>query len=185
MLNRRNFEVLDTIERSDFVHMKEELGDLLLQVVMHSQIAEENEQFCLEDTIKEISEKLIRRHPHVFGDNQEATDTDSVLSQWEAIKAEEKKKKGQINESVFKDLPPLLPALLYARDLYKQVTKKEAKYLEALPDSTKELTSKKLTEEQAGEQLFAIAAACRANGIDPEAALRRYSMKQQAELEDL
>ncbi|HVU39330.1 MAG TPA: MazG family protein, partial [Opitutales bacterium] len=83
-------ELLDAIDRNDFPHMREELGDLLLHVVMHAQMASEAGQFNFDDVAREINDKLIRRHPHVFGDVN-LPDTDAVLKQWDAIKAAEKK----------------------------------------------------------------------------------------------
>src|ERR1051326_6569515 len=75
-------ELIDTIDRGDFPHMREELGDVLIQVVFHAQLAEEAGHFDLEDVAREVNEKLIRRHPHVFGDNKLRT-SDEVLVQWE------------------------------------------------------------------------------------------------------
>ena len=81
------YEVVDTIKREDYKHLEEELGDLLLQVVFHSEIAENAGRFNMNDVAHGISEKLIRRHPHIFGDNEnKVDDSDGVLSQWDAIK---------------------------------------------------------------------------------------------------
>ena len=82
-------ELLDTIDRLDFDHMREELGDVLLQVIFHTQLAEEEGRFDLEAVAAEINEKLIRRHPHIFGETRLET-SDQVLHQWDAIKAGEK-----------------------------------------------------------------------------------------------
>ena len=87
-------EVLEAVDNNDFELMEEELGDLLLQVVMHACLAEEQNRFDFEDVARGISDKLIRRHPHVFGDKAEKVDTTGeVIDRWELIKAEEKKKK--------------------------------------------------------------------------------------------
>src|SRR5580698_9839091 len=82
-------ELLDTIDRMDLPHMREELGDVLIQVIFHAQLAEEAGRFDLEDVAREVNEKLIRRHPHVFGDGKLETSA-QVLTQWDLIKAREK-----------------------------------------------------------------------------------------------
>ena len=79
------YEAVDAIDDNDMKHLKEELGDVLLQVVLHSQIASEENEFCIEDVAKEISDKLVRRHPHVFG-NVEVNGTDDIIHNWEEIK---------------------------------------------------------------------------------------------------
>ena len=83
-------ELIDTIDRADLPHMREELGDVLIQVVFHAQLAEEAGKFSLEDDAREVNEKLVRRHPHVFGTGKLDT-SEQVLVQWEQIKALEKK----------------------------------------------------------------------------------------------
>jgi MazG family protein len=173
-------ELLDTIDRADFPHMREELGDVLLQVVFHAQLAEEAGRFDLEDVAREISDKLVRRHPHVFGDIALETSSE-VLHQWEQIKKAEKVEKGQASadepEPLVKHLPPALPALLRAFDVYKQLSKKKA-----LPAADgvhdEQLVAQLATgldEATAGRRLFEIVAACRRVGIDPESALRRHT----------
>ena len=94
-------ELLETIDNLDMDHMKEELGDVLLQVVFHSQLAKESEHFDFEAVAREVNDKLIRRHPHVFGDSS-AEDSEQVLHQWEEIKAREKKN-GSQSDTVFKN----------------------------------------------------------------------------------
>tara|TARA_B100001248_G_scaffold262503_1_gene258912 strand:+ start:12655 stop:13305 length:651 start_codon:yes stop_codon:yes gene_type:complete len=168
-------ELLETIDTDDRAHMKEELGDVLLQVVMHAQIEEEANNFNLEDVAHLLNEKLIRRHPHVFGDEKLNT-VDDVLVRWEEIKAEEKKDKPK-TQPPFKDLPPQLPALLFARSVYKQYTKHQLSADEVLNSETISHLSESLSEMEAGKKLFEISAACLKAGIDPEAALRRYSQK--------
>ena len=116
-------ELLETIDRLDMDHMREELGDVLLQVVFHSQLARESGHFDFEAVAREINDKLIRRHPHVFGEGSLDT-SDQALHQWDAIKALEKKNLPQ-TDSVFKSLPPSLPALMFAVDIFKQIQKKE------------------------------------------------------------
>ncbi|WOO40141.1 MazG family protein [Rubellicoccus peritrichatus] len=169
-------ELLDTIDREDFEHMREELGDLLLQVVMHAQMAEEEGRFNFDDAAREINEKLIRRHPHVFGDLS-LEDSDAVLLKWEEIKAAEKKNGPEEDKSPFKHLPPQLPALLYAREIFKQIEKKSLPAEGILDRDAISSLSNGLTEATAGARLFALTAACRSAGIDPESALRRHALQ--------
>ncbi len=176
-------ELLETIDNLDMNHMREELGDVLLQVVFHSQLANESDHFDFEAVAREVNDKLIRRHPHVFGDR--ALDTsDQVLHQWDQIKALEKKN-APASESVFKDLPPSLPALMFAVDIFKQIQKKSLPTGEAVEMESIEAMADSLDEETAGALLFEIAAACRIKGIDPESAVRRYARRVQEETEAL
>lgn len=174
-------ELLETIDRLDMPHMREELGDLLLQVVMHAQMAEEAGYFDLEAVAAEINEKLIRRHPHVFGD-LDLADSDAVLQNWDRIKAEEKKN-GVQSEGLFKHLPPRLSALLTARDVFKQIHKKQLPAPASVDQNAIEALSARLSEEEAGKRLFELAAACRLAGIDPESALRRFTQTVQDQTE--
>lgn len=169
-------ELLDTIDRADLPHMREELGDVLLQVVLHSQIAADDGHFTIEDVAREINEKLIRRHPHVFGEVAVAN-ADEVLVNWEAIKKLEKAEKGQSSPAV-KTPPPRLPALLQARDAFKQLQKHPGVDGLAQLETSARAKAAGLQEEEAGRQLFELAAACRLAGIDPESALRRESSRR-------
>ena len=173
-------EVLEAIDNNDFELMAEEMGDLLLQVVMHSCLAEEEGHFDFDDVVRGISDKLIRRHPHVFGDDDEKIDsTGEVIDRWELIKAEEKKLKGE-NEpsSIFKNLPPQLPALLFANDIYKRAQKNGLAEKGQWSQKKVDEESEELTEEQVGRSLFELVASCRENGIDPESALRKFASAQ-------
>ena len=114
-------ELLQTIDRLDMEHMQEELGDVLLQVVMHAQMATEAGHFNFDEICDLVNEKLIRRHPHVFG-NVNVGDSDAAMDQWEAIKAKEQKR-GPEQKGLFKDLPLQLPALLFAKGVFKQMEK--------------------------------------------------------------
>jgi len=179
-------EVLEAIDNDDFDLMEEELGDLLLQVVMHACLAEEKGRFNLEDVGRGISDKLIRRHPHVFGEEGDREESsDAVIDRWELIKAEEKKQRAGANEkaSVFKNLPPRLPALLFAADIYKRASKHGLSGNGQWSELNVEKASAGLTEELAGQALFELVAACRKNDIDPESALRRYAASQVSMLE--
>jgi len=113
------YEVVDTIQREDVEHLSEELGDLLLQVVFHSEIAQESGGFDLDEVARGICEKLIRRHPHVFGDSV-VEGTDGVLSQWEQIKREEK---GGEEKPFLHGVGDGLPAMLKAAKLQKKAAK--------------------------------------------------------------
>lgn len=168
-------ELLQTIDREDMHHMEEELGDVLLQVVMHAQMAKESGHFDFEAVCREINEKLVRRHPHVFGESA-LGDTDAVLKQWDEIKAAEKKR-GPEQAGKFKDLPRQLPALMFAQDVYKQIQKQELSAGHVIDEGGIEMTAAALAEDEAmlGKQLFEIAAACRIRKIEPESALRRYT----------
>jgi MazG family protein len=168
-------ELLQTIDRLDMDHMEEELGDVLLQVVMHAQMAKEAGHFDFETVCREINDKLVRRHPHVFG--QENLDTsEAVLVQWDQIKAAERKR-GPEQIGTFKDLPRQLPALMFAKDVFKQIQKQSMPAGELIDLAAIDALSGTLDEATVGKQLFEIAAACRSKGIDPESALRRYAQK--------
>lgn len=174
-------ELLQTIDRLDIEHMQEELGDVFLQVLMHAQIADEQGHFDFEAVCKELNEKLIRRHPHVF-DAATAQDADEVLLQWDAIKAQEKKR-GPQQMGIFKDLPPQLPALLFAKHIFKQLQKKSLETSASLDMSVIDACAEGLDEVELGKQLFVLSAAARLQGLDPESALRRYSQNLVDQLE--
>jgi XTP/dITP diphosphohydrolase/tetrapyrrole methylase family protein/MazG family protein len=179
-------ETLEAIDEKDIELLEEELGDLLLQVVFHAQIAKENGNFDMEDIAKGISDKLVRRHPHVFGDEKGTIDqADQVVDRWEQVKAEEKKQKGESvdNSSIFKKLPPRLPALLFAYDIYKRAEKANVHTKMTLTEKKIDFLYKDLDEEKAGRALFELVAACRKSGLDPEASLRSFASKQMKEVE--
>ena len=177
-------ELIDTIDRLDLPHMREELGDVLIQVIFHAQLAEEAGKFDLEDVAREVNEKLIRRHPHVFGDGKLDT-TEQVLTQWEKIKAQEKKANGQTTpaNTVFKDQPPRLPSLMFAEAIWKQIEKKKLPVAGLIDVERIKKLAAELDEKSLGEQLFALAAAARAKDLDPEGALRLHTTKLMREVE--
>ncbi|MGA1861765.1 nucleoside triphosphate pyrophosphohydrolase [Deferribacter thermophilus] len=113
------FELIDALDRKDIENIKEELGDLLLHILFHSIIAEEENLFTLNDVIQTISEKLIRRHPHVFG-NQTVNSSKEVMVNWEKIKKDEKKNK---NESIFDGIPSKLPSIIKSYKLQERAKK--------------------------------------------------------------
>ncbi|MCH6256079.1 MazG family protein [Puniceicoccaceae bacterium K14] len=176
-------ELLETIDNGDMDHMREELGDVLLQVVFHAQMAKEAGHFDFEEVAREINDKLIRRHPHVFGE-ENLESSEAVLKKWEEIKATEKRNADK-PKSVFKDIPPPLPSTLYSYEIYKQIHKRELTSGELVDEKAIEEISTELDEESAGQIMFEIVSACRKSGIDPESALRRYASKVKAEVESL
>lgn len=169
-------ELLQTIDRLDMEHMEEELGDVLLQVIFHAQIAKENGHFDFDSVCEVLNEKLVRRHPHVFGDKKDLSNSESVLERWELIKSKEKKR-GFVAKGLFKDLPPQLPALMFAEDVHRQIVKKSIDasefYDSYLITKLTEIQSK--DESAIGALLFNLVAWCKDNKIEPESALRRYA----------
>ena len=175
-------ELVQAIDRNDVANLREELGDLLFHVAMHAQMAAEAGQFTFDDVAREVNEKMVRRHPHVFGDGAKLGSSDAVVTQWEQIKLKEK---GAKKPTVFKDLPPSLNALLTAREVWKQVRKKQLAIGATVDVPVVEAQSKGLTEDSAGSRLFELVAACRDAGIDPDSALRRHTARVVAEAERL
>lgn len=170
-------ELLDTIDRLDMEHMREELGDVLIQVVFHAQLAEEKGLFDLEAVAREINDKLIRRHPHVFGTGKLDT-SEQVIVQWDQIKATEKKNGHQpVATGVFKRQPPALPQLLHALEVYKQIHKKKLPADGLIDEPRIAELATGLDEAAAGRKLFELVAACRRAGVDPESALRRETLR--------
>lgn len=167
-------EVLEAIDRGDAELMREELGDMILVLFMLGVISEEANAFTLAEAAAEVNAKMIRRHPHVFGDNsEEGLSSEAVLRQWDAIKRSEKGA-GSGGDTPFKDLPPRLPATLYAADVVKRM--RRSNWASPLANASWEQTPASVTDERtAGAILFAAVAACREHGIDPEGALRRYA----------
>lgn len=170
-------ELIETIDHGNLPHMREELGDVLIQVVFHAQLAAEAGAFTLDDVAREVNEKLVRRHPHVFGTGKLGT-SDEVLVQWEQIKAQEKKH-GPVASGVFKDLPARLPALMFAEAVWKQIEKKSLPMPEVsvVDGAQVKALGARLTEAELGKMLFEVAAAARAKGLDPEGALRLHASK--------
>jgi len=117
------YEMVEAIDAGDDPHFKEELGDLLLQVIMHAQIAGEEGRFDLEAVAEEVAEKLVRRHPHVFGENK-LGDSDAVLKQWDEIKRAERESKGApADASVLDGVSAALPALMRAEKVQKRAAR--------------------------------------------------------------
>ncbi len=174
-------ELIDTIDRLDFPHMREELGDVLIQVVFHAQLAEEAGHFDLEAVAREVNDKLVRRHPHVFGEGKLDT-SDQVITQWEAIKAQEKKN-APADAGLFKTLPPRLPALMFAEAVWKQIDKRSLPVGTAVDVDQVRALGAQLDEATLGRMLFELTAAARAKGLDPEGALRQHATRVMAAVE--
>lgn len=115
------YEVRDAIERQDYVELKSELGDLLFQVVFYAQLAQEQQRFSFYDIVETLSDKLLRRHPHVFA-GKSGLDEEAVQEQWEKIKSQERSQRKKDN-SILEDIPTALPALIRAQKLQHRVSK--------------------------------------------------------------
>jgi ATP diphosphatase len=171
------YEVADAIEREDMDALKDELGDLQLQVVFHARMAEEAGAFALKDVLDGIVAKMIRRHPHVFGAGPSPG--------WEEIKAEERKAKGD-DSSALAGVTAALPALLRAEKLQKRAARTgfdwpdpdgaKAKVIEEIDEVTTAGSDAHRAEEM-GDLLFSVVNWSRKLGIDPEAALRTANAK--------
>jgi tetrapyrrole methylase family protein/MazG family protein len=181
-LIEESFEFIDAVEQGDTHAMMDELGDLLLQIVFHCQLAREDNRFDLQDVARCICEKMVRRHPHVFGDGS-LQSADEVLAQWDVIKQGEGR--AQLTSRLDK-VPRSMPALPRAEQLQKQA----AKFGFDWPDAEGALA--KLVEEagevrdagdeaartaELGDLLFSVVNVCRLYGVDPETALRATNNK--------
>lgn len=188
------YEVVDAIETGDLDHLREELGDLLFQVIFYSQLAREEQRFDFPRIVSDLVAKLVRRHPHVFPDGelygrttQDAADSPDVKARWEAIKQEERAAKGATG--ALDDVPLNLPALTRAAKLQKRASRVGfdwpdvhgpiAKVREELAELDGALAGgdAAAAEEEYGDLLFAAANIGRHLKIDPETALRRASRK--------
>ncbi len=154
------YELIDAIEARDDQEMAEELGDLLLQVVFHCQLARERGAFDFEKVTRHLVDKLIRRHPHVFGTTK-VKDVDEVWANWEKIKRAEKQGTHLERKSAFDGIPKHLPALLRAEKLIKKAHKAKI-----LADGHKKPA--KLSKSIAGKKLFAVVSQVQANGWSAE-----------------
>ncbi len=180
------YEVVDAIQRDDVAHLREELGDVLLQVVFHSQIAEEQGRFNIHDVTQEVCDKLVRRHPHVFAQSDVKT-TEGVLLQWDKIKKQEK---GAEQKPYLHGTAKGLPGLFRARKLQKKAAKvgfdwpDAAGALDKVREETAEcaqLLSSPADDphlmEELGDLLFAVVNFCRKKGVDPEIAMTNANEK--------
>jgi nucleoside triphosphate diphosphatase len=185
------YEVADAIARGDLDGLKDELGDLLLQVVYHAQMASEQSRFAFSDVVDAITRKMVRRHPHVFEDpsrREEFMATDL----WDRIKSQEKSERGEAMQakSVLDDVPASMPGLTRAVKLQKRAAKvgfdwpdlvpvlaKAEEELSELKDAIAAKTGSESITEEFGDLLFVLANVARHLGLDPEAALRGANAK--------
>ena len=179
------YEVAGAVRAHDDQNLREELGDLILLAVMHSQIAEENGRFNIADVLDNVTAKLIRRHPHVFG-SSEVRDTDGVVKQWEAIKREEKNDAGG---HYLADLPAALPALMRAQKAQKKAARVNfdwteisdvvAKVDEELAEAKEAIASRdpSAIADEIGDLLFAVVNLARRSKLDAETALQTATDK--------
>lgn len=178
------YEAVDAIDENDMAHLREELGDVLLQVLLHSQIASESNEFTLDDVAKELKEKLIHRHPHVFG-TAKVNNADDVLKTWDKLKSEEKTER----KSAMDGLSRSQAALISAQKISKRAVKtgfewpNEESLYDCVMSEIKEFKEAEIEkdknhmEEEMGDILFAIVNLARWNKIDAEQALLKANKK--------
>lgn len=175
------YEVLAALDDGDKEKLCEELGDLLLQIVLHAQIAKDDGEFKIDDVIESISAKIIRRHPHIFG-NRKVKDSAEVMHNWEELKKEEREE----GVSILQGVPQEMPALAYAREISRRAVRVgfEWENLEGVLDKLaeevreiKDTSSREEKEQEYGDLLFTLVNVARWEGIDAEAALRSANRK--------
>lgn len=178
------YEAVDAIDNDDMKHLKEELGDVLLQVLLHAQIADDEKAFNIEDVAKKLNEKLIRRHPHVFGDVK-VSSTKEILENWDTIKKEEKSHRTSVMDGISKSQPALMSAQKISKKavktgfewdceetLYECIFSEINEFKQACRQEDKERI-----EEEMGDILFAIVNLARWNKLDAEQALLKANKK--------
>jgi MazG family protein len=190
-LLEETYEVLDAIDQRDWPGLAEELGDLMLQAVFFAQMASEEGKFSIDDSLDAISEKLIRRHPHVFGDGSAKT-SDDVKRRWDEIKADEKKAKektGKPPQGRLDSVPRQLPALVEAQQLSSKAAsvgfdwEESSHVLDKLHEELRELAEARESgtpaevENEIGDLLFVLVNLARFHKVDPEQALRKTNAK--------
>jgi tetrapyrrole methylase family protein/MazG family protein len=183
------YEVAHAIDEKDDDELMGELGDLLLQVVFHANIAEEREAFALRQIIERVSDKMVRRHPHVFADDGAST-SGEVLRSWEAIKAKEREDKGKDDESMLDSVHRGLPAVMEAFQMTTKVSrvgfdwpdadgalvKLDEEVLE-LREAIRDKTNHRGIADEVGDLLFVAVNVARLTGVDPESALKAANRK--------
>ncbi len=178
------YEVIEAIDTDNPELLREELGDVLLQVAFHAEIESEKQVFCFDDVANDICVKLIHRHPHVFGDVQADT-SDEVLKNWEAIKSEEKARVS-VSEKL-RAIPPMLPALMRAQKVGKRASCLDFPDADAVLDKLREETleaeeaikagDSEAIAEEIGDLLLTVTSLCRKTGVDAELCLTRATEK--------
>lgn len=167
-------ELLEAIDLESPEKMREELGDVLMHLLLHAEIESENGRFDFYDVARELGDKLVRRHPHVFGELK-AGDSSQVLKIWQDVKTKEKKERAI--GGLFDGIPPQLSALRYALDIAK---KADPKTLERAAENAKAKNSPAL---KIGRAMFELVRKAAAKKVEPEAALRDYILEIRAEAE--
>lgn len=186
-LLEETYEVVDAIEQGDDKHLTEELGDLLLQIVFHAQIGREEDRFDLDEIAEALSDKLVKRHPHVFANTQYASDTERNHA-WETHKEKDREQKQQ--HGTLSGIPEALPALMRAEKLQKRAARvgfdwpsiepvfdKFQEELDEVREAIVEKHGKQRVEEEIGDLLFVVANLARHLNINPENALRKTNQK--------
>jgi tetrapyrrole methylase family protein/MazG family protein len=184
-LMEETYELLDALDTEDIRSMREEFGDLLLQIVLHAQIASESGDFSMVDILHEINSKIVQRHPHVFGD-LDLQDEDGVLVNWEILKAEERDLIGKGDQSLLDGLALALPALVQADQYQKRAARVGFDWTNILGvmnkiyeelEEVKSVQGTENLEAEIGDLLFSVVNLARWSGIDPESALRQANTR--------
>jgi nucleoside triphosphate diphosphatase len=182
------YEVLDAIDRGDHDDLRGEIGDLLFEGVFLAQIEADEGRFEVADSIRDVTQKLVRRHPHVFGAARGVETPGQVLEQWEQIKSREQRGAGR-TRSVLRGMPKALPALLGAHEIGTRVAavgfdwNAPGDVIDKISEEVSELRAavrnegRTRVEEEMGDLLFALASLARKLGVEPESALRKANQK--------
>ena len=196
------YEAVDCIEAGDAAHLREELGDVLMQVVLHAQIAADAGEFTIDDVVRDLDEKLVRRHPHVFGSAEGARDADAVLDIWDEVKRAEREGRNAAEdgaastegadaepapEGLLDSVPLAFPALMQAQKVSKRAAKAGFEW-DTVEDVWDQVASERAEFEaeepgsdarslEFGDMLFALVNVARKEGIDAEGALRASTAK--------
>lgn len=187
-LLEESYELIEAIDADDAAGMAEELGDLLVHVLFHAEMARGQGEFELGDVIFSAAAKMIGRHPHVFEDGVNAATSEEVLGRWEELK---RKERGDKKRLVADAVPRAMPALAYAAEIQSRASKSGLEWrgdgdgLSLNPDLAEKLSSAPEAEKEkiAGEALFDLVADMKALGVDPETALRSHALAFRARLE--
>jgi tetrapyrrole methylase family protein/MazG family protein len=175
------YEVLEALDEGDSVKLRDELGDLLMQIVLHAQIAVESGEFELDDVVRGINAKLIHRHPHIFGSTK-VRDADEVAHNWDSLKREER----EAGTSILESVPGHMPALGYSQEVQRRVARAGFDWedidgvIDKLAEEVREYQqagSHEEKEQEFGDLLFTLVNIARRQGVDAEAALREANRR--------
>jgi tetrapyrrole methylase family protein/MazG family protein len=183
-LIEETYELIDALDNKNIENIKEELGDILLHVIFHANIAEEDDLFTLKDVIETIKDKMIRRHPHVFGDTKADT-TEEVLKNWDIIKSDEKQERKSVFDSIPTGLPPIQKSFEIQKkaskvgfdwkcteDCLKKVEEEFSEFKEAMIQNDKEKM-----EHELGDMLFSLINISRFLEVNPDQSLRKANIR--------